>query len=81
MADLAWSHLAGFTGRSKKNLAHHLPPTHQFEAANAQPISPDGTCVTELSKVFFARPCKYVYGRQHVDLHCEMTVPTVVVLH
>ena len=27
------------------------------EAANAQPISPDATCVTELSRNFFARPC------------------------
>ena len=35
-----------------------LPPTHQPRTADAQPISPDGTCVTELSKVFFARPCR-----------------------
>ena len=34
-----------------------LSPTHQHRAANAQPISPDGTCVTELSRNFFARPC------------------------
>ena len=31
------------------------------KAANAQPISPDGTCVTELSKVFFARPCMGIH--------------------
>ena len=33
------------------------PPTHYPRAANAQPISPGGTCVTELSKVFIALPC------------------------
>ena len=35
-----------------------LPPTHQPRAANAQPISPDGTCVTELSLIFFAPRCR-----------------------
>ena len=34
-----------------------LSPTHQLRAANAQPISPDGICVTELSKVFFVGHC------------------------
>ena len=27
-------------------------------AGKGQPISPDGTCVTELSRNFFARPCR-----------------------
>ena len=31
-------------------------PTHYPRAAGAQPISPDGTCVTELSKVFLLNP-------------------------
>ena len=47
--------------RGAKKFLHvwisRLPPDHKPRAANAQPISPDGTCVTELSKVFFARPC------------------------
>ena len=33
-----------------------LPPTHEPRVADAQPISPDGTCITELSKVFLLDP-------------------------
>ena len=43
--------------RGAKKFLHvwisRLPPTHLPRAADAQPISPDGACVTELSKVFF----------------------------
>ena len=37
-------------------------PPHFCQAkwpAHAQPIGPDGTCVTQLSSINFARPCKY----------------------
>ena len=33
---------------------------HQLKTADAQPISPDRTCVTELSRILFARPCTTV---------------------
>ena len=37
------------------NFPSLLLPTTQ--AADAQPNSPEGTCVTKLSRSFFARPC------------------------
>ena len=54
-----------FTAWCKKFLhvwISRLPPSHEPRAADAQPISPDGTCVTEFNKVFFARPCISFFG-------------------
>ena len=54
------SPIVNYTGWSKKTTAtlnFPLPATHQLRAADAQPISPDGTCVTELSRNFFTQPC------------------------
>ena len=47
--------------RGAKKFKHvwisRLSTTHQPRAANVQPISPDGTCVTELSGNCSAQPC------------------------
>ena len=48
---------------SSRPLSAHWP-----RAAKAQPISPDGTCVTELSKVFFALSCTRVLSRSYLNL-------------
>ena len=46
-----------------------IPPTHYPRAADAQPFSPAGTCVTELSRNVFSRPCKYLTNAQLLTVH------------
>ena len=50
----------GITAWCKKNSPCLKFPPHFCQAkwpAHAQPIGPDGTCVTKLSSINFARPC------------------------
>ena len=37
-----------------------FPPTHKHGAADAQPISPDGTSLTKLGSLSFALPCTWL---------------------
>ena len=51
--------------------------THHLRAANAQPISPDGTCVIELSRNFFAWPL-YRYLGACMELGTRYTMENVL---
>ena len=47
-------------------------PPHFCQAkwpAHAQPIGPDGTCVTQLRSINFARPCKCLKCETRVENH------------
>ena len=64
------------TGLSKKKLFPCLKFPPQFclakWPADTQPIGPDGTFLTQLSSLYFARPCKYhlvVAEVAHDDAH------------
>ena len=54
--------IAWYLQRGAKNSSMfefpRLLPTHYSRAADAQPISPDVTCVTELNNIFF---CSTLY--------------------
>ena len=53
--------IAWYLQRGAKNSSMfefpRLLPTHYSRAADAQPISPDVTCVTELKNILIALPC------------------------